>query len=250
MNAFLASVRNLHEAVTAYRAGADWIDLKEPAAGALGAVAPATVAAVSAWLREQEHKVAVSATIGDCWETPSVMPQRVHVLAGTGVSYAKIGIYAASASSDLLATIAECCRVGPAIIVVCFAEDPPAARDVKALAATGVSGVMLDTANKDGPGLPRLLASEVLEAFVEEAHRYKLICGLAGSLRRADIEGLAALEADYLGFRGALCRGAARESELSLPAAAAIRARMNEVARLSAARQTARTQPHMLTEEN
>ena len=37
------------------------------------------------------------------------------------------------------------------------------------------------------------------------AKKYSLICGLAGSLRAEDIAVLLPLEANYLGFRGALC---------------------------------------------
>ena len=42
MTLFLASVRDVAEAETALLAGADIIDLKDPAQGALGAVDPAT----------------------------------------------------------------------------------------------------------------------------------------------------------------------------------------------------------------
>src|SRR5712691_8352699 len=45
MTKFLASVRDVSEAEIALAAGADIIDLKEPARGALGAVEPAIIAA-------------------------------------------------------------------------------------------------------------------------------------------------------------------------------------------------------------
>ena len=46
MTQFLASVRDVSEAAIALAAGADIVDLKEPSRGALGAVEPATIAAV------------------------------------------------------------------------------------------------------------------------------------------------------------------------------------------------------------
>jgi (5-formylfuran-3-yl)methyl phosphate synthase len=231
MSAFLASVRDLGEAAVAYRAGADWIDLKEPSAGALGAVSPETVARVVHWLGRQPREVAVSATIGDCWETPSSMPIRVARLEAAAVGYAKIGIYAAAPSVELLETIAACCRLGPRIILVCFAEAPPGVQDIRAYANSGISGVMLDTADKGGPRLIDLMSTEALAEFVRAARRHRLLCGLAGSLEARDIEPLFRLRADYLGFRGALCRHARRESEFSHTAALDVRRRIDAASR-------------------
>ena len=227
MTEFLASVRNLEEAAIAHRAGVDWIDLKEPADGALGAVALPTIDQVVQWVGRQGRQVPVSATIGDCWDTPSLMPKRVGQLAATGVDYAKIGLYAASPTPELLATIGECSSLGPRIIVVCFAERPPGLSDIRAYAQSGIAGIMLDTANKTGPDLAGLISSEGLRAFVQAAHGQDLVCGLAGSLKVADIEKLSTLGADYLGFRGALCRNAVRESDFSFAAAIDVRARID-----------------------
>jgi (5-formylfuran-3-yl)methyl phosphate synthase len=227
MSAFLASVRDLSEASVAYRAGADWIDLKEPSAGALGAVSPQTVEQVVAWLRGREREVSISATIGDCWDTLSLMPIRVGRLAAAGVGYAKIGIYAAAPSIELLETIAACCRLGPRIILVCFAEAPPGVQDIRAYANSGISGVMLDTADKGGPGLVDLMSTEALAEFIRAAHRRGLICGLAGSLKARNIDQLSRLGPDYLGFRGALCRHARRESDFSYAAALDVRRRID-----------------------
>ncbi|MCK5667849.1 MAG: hypothetical protein KAI15_02095, partial [Gammaproteobacteria bacterium] len=197
----------------------------------LGAVSPRTVAQVIQWVRRQQRKVSISATIGDCWESPSLMPGRVARLAAAGVGYAKIGIYGASPSVELLQTITQCCRVGPAIILVCFAEEPPCAQDIRAYAPTGIGGVMLDTANKSGPNLPGLMAIEALGSFVAAAREHGLLCGLAGRLKVCDIETLLPLGPDYLGFRGALCLNTMREADFSLTAAMKIRACIDEVSK-------------------
>ena len=223
MSAFLASVRDLAEAKLAYRVGAEWIDLKEPASGALGAVAPHTVAEVVTWTAVQERHVALSATIGDCWDTLSVMPSRVETLHAVGVDHAKIGIFAACPSAELLQTIRQCCVVGVKVILVCFAEEPPDPTDINAYAACGIAGVMLDTANKTGPSLTGLLSTKELGEFVATVHRHDLICGLAGSLVLSDVDKLSALKPDYLGFRGALCSNAVRESQFSYAAAMRVR---------------------------
>ncbi|HCU90739.1 MAG TPA: hypothetical protein DGR97_12390 [Gammaproteobacteria bacterium] len=223
MTGFLASVRNLSEAMLAYRIGVDWIDLKEPSAGALGAVDQQTVASVVEWLHSQSPEVSLSATIGDCWEYPLLMPTRVKSLHEAGVEYVKIGAFAHSLSIDFVQAINHCCSIGPRIILVCFAESPPTIDDIRTLATTAVSGVMLDTARKAGPSLMGLMSIKDLAGFVTEVHRHDLICGLAGSLVIDDVCCLSRLGADYLGFRGALCRNALRESGFSEFAAARVR---------------------------
>jgi uncharacterized protein (UPF0264 family) len=69
---------------------------------------------------------------------------------------------------------------------------------------------MLDTARKDGRSLRDWQGDAQLASFVRHGRRLGLLTGLAGSLRRQDIAPLLAIAPDYLGFRGALCRGAAR----------------------------------------
>ena len=152
------------------------------------------------------------------------MPGRVETLHRSGIEYAKIGVFARAPSTDLLHVIRQCCSIGSNIILVCFAETPPSRRDIGAFAAAGISGAMLDTAGKTGQSLTGLLTTDVLAEFVTTVHRHDLICGLAGSLSINDIGRLSSLGADYLGFRGALCRNAVRESEFSEPAAARVRA--------------------------
>lgn len=202
MTALLASVRDLAEARVAVAAGVDWLDLKEPLAGALGAV-PVGVAREAA--DAFAGRLPLSATIGDCWDTPRAIPARVRALADAGVPFVKIGLFAREAPRTLLRAVERAAAAGPRLIAVCFAEAAPEPDDVALLAATGLAGVMLDTADKRGGGLRRHVAPDGLRAFVDAARSHGLLVGLAGSLRHADVAPLAALAPDYLGFRGALC---------------------------------------------
>jgi len=61
-----------------------------------------------------------------------------------------------------------------------------------------------------GKDEPDGLAADGLQGFVDAARHAGLLCGLAGSLAERDIARLAPLGPDLLGFRGALCRDAAR----------------------------------------
>ena len=72
--------------------------------------------------------------------------------------------------------------------------------------AVGI-GVSVDTADKAAGGLRVHRCDAALGQIVRRARSLGLLTGLAGSLSVADIPFLAALGPDYLGFRGALCRG-------------------------------------------
>lgn len=207
MTALLASVRSLAEARLVVAGGADWIDLKEPADGALGAVDRTTVTAVARAFGATHR---ISATIGDCWDTPDAIPARVAAMRDAGAQYVKVGAFAAEPGPKLLAALTAACALPANVIVVCFAECAPRAADLERLTATGIIGVMLDTADKDGPRLPELLLPDALSAFVRVARRLGLLSGLAGRLRADDVPALLAAAPDYLGFRSALCGGGVR----------------------------------------
>lgn len=221
MTACLASVRSLAEANLVAGVGVPWIDLKEPSAGALGAVPRAVLLEVAA---EWGGRRTLSATIGDCWEMPVEIPGRVQAVAEAGLNYAKVGLFAHRPGTSLLAALEEACRAPCGVIAVCFAEAPPTAADVDALAATGLAGLMLDTANKQGPGLCQLLAQPALQVFVSRVKARGLLCGLAGRLAPSDVPALLPLGADYLGFRGALSGGLGREATVEHAAAARVAA--------------------------
>jgi len=59
--------------------------------------------------------------------------------------------------------------------------------------------------------------------LLKQAKALKLLCGLAGSLRLEDIPKLMPYNADYLGFRGALCQGHDRVGQLNKQAVIQIR---------------------------
>ncbi len=220
MTAMLASVRNLAEANLVVEAGCDWLDLKDPQAGALGAV---TLTIAREIVQCHAGTLPISATIGDCWATPEVIPGRVAALAQLGIEYVKVGVFARDLARDLAAQLHQAVSRVPHLLAVCFAEDPPSAAQVAQLAAFGLRGVMLDTAEKSRGSLASLLAPVKIREFVAAARAHGLLVGLAGSLRRQDIPLMLTYGADYLGFRGALCAGHARESSLDLQAVREVR---------------------------
>jgi (5-formylfuran-3-yl)methyl phosphate synthase len=219
MALFLASVRDPAEAELAVLAGADVIDLKDPAEGALGAVDRGTSMAIVAAVAGRRP---VSATIGDVPMDPVRVREAVADRVTLGVDYIKIGLFPGGDPRAALAAL-EPLAQRKALVLVLFADAMPRFAAVAAAAAMGARGVMLDTWEKSAGSLRAHLDHQALSAFVADAKAHGLMVGLAGSLTRDDIAPLLALRPDLLGFRGALCQGP-RDAALDRGACAAIRA--------------------------
>ncbi len=221
MTKMLASVTSVSEAIMALEGGADIIDLKDPSRGALGALEPAIARDVVGAIGTMGI---TSATVGDF---PAMVPAEVvasaHRTAELGVSYVKVGFWGTSKDAACANALSPLCAA-TRMVAVLFADlpyyDP---KLVDTLYQTGFTGVMLDTAKKDGAPL-RLLKSEIeLALFVRRVQGLGMLVGLAGKLRLSDVAPLLTLEPDYLGFRGALCTAGARTSQLDPQALATIR---------------------------
>jgi len=223
MTRLLASVRNLEESRLALAGGADIVDLKEPARGALGAVTPSVAQEV---VRETGGRCPVSATVGDLPMRPEVLVPAVRQMGDTGVNFVKIGLFASGDSRKCireLASLAHRLR----LVAVLFADRDPDLMLLTPLRDAGFAGVMLDTVGKDGRGLRDWMAEEGLSRFVASAHGLGLLAGLAGSLRASDIPALLPCAPDYLGFRGALCPGGNRGGSLDPWALRDLRSRIS-----------------------
>lgn len=208
----LASVTSLREAALALQWGADIIDLKNPSEGALGAL---PLAAVSAIVKFVAGRKPVSATVGDLTAMePMALRQAVTSMAATGVDYVKAGFFPGRNLTACVEALSRPARDGAAIVAVLFADSGVKHGLLGELALHGFTGVMLDTAVKDGRSLRDHLRIEEIRAFVQEAKARGLLTGLAGSLSEKDIPHLLPLRPDYLGFRGGLCRGGQREQQL------------------------------------
>ncbi|TAL50050.1 MAG: hypothetical protein EPN89_05360 [Methylovulum sp.] len=220
MTGMLASVNSVDEALLVLAAQVDIIDLKQPAAGALGALETAVVTEIVGHCR---GLCPVSATIGDLPMHPERVFNAVKTMAETGVDYIKIGFFQ---DGDTLATIeklAVLARNNLALIAVLFADQQPDFALVDALKNAGFKGVMLDTMDKASGSLTKVMPQADIARFVGLVKEQQLICGLAGSLRLEDIAGLLPCQPDYLGFRGALCARHERTGQLNQAAVVQIK---------------------------
>lgn len=220
MTLMLASVRDRSEAEIVLQAGADIIDLKDPARGALGAADIRHIADVVGFVA---GKKPVSAACGEFSGDPATLRAKVGEIAAAGVDFLKIGFLPSApiaAGVEALADIAGRKK----LIAVLFADHRYNENVIASFAEADFYGVMLDTDDKSKGRLLNHMSPDQVSDFVAEAHRHGLMVGLAGSLEAPDIPRLLPGKPDYLGFRGALCAGLSRNADIDSEATAKIRA--------------------------
>jgi uncharacterized protein (UPF0264 family) len=140
-----------------------------------------------------------------------------------GVDFIKAGFFGTVRDEACMRALAPV-AVHHRLVAVLFADLPVDLGVVEVARQVGFAGVMFDTAKKEGPGLRGLKTEQELREFLLLAREHGLIAGLAGKLRLADIAPLLQLQPDYLGFRGALCKQAARTGIFDANALDAVRA--------------------------
>jgi dihydroneopterin aldolase len=210
MSRFLASVRDEHEAVAALAGGADVIDFKDPANGALGAAAPK---AIERGIAKLAGRALTSATAGDWPLEAGALVQAGRRIGAIGVDYVKLGFLPGEALLECIAELRAVAREHR-LVAVFFADRGVPLAALERLRDAGFAGAMLDTYDKGTGGLRRHLGDAELARFVRAARRAGLMTGLAGSLTLDDVPPLVRVGPDLLGFRGALC-AAGRTSALS-----------------------------------
>ena len=219
----LVSVMDAAEAVLAVDAGADIVDLKDPAEGSLGAPRPDTILRVR---RALPDHVPVSVAIGDLPHLPGTAALAARGAAECGAAFVKVGLWGSSTESDAVALLravreAVADRPGVAVIAGAYADAErmpsrplPPRLIARVAAAAGVAGCLVDTGVKDGRGLLRWLAPEAIARIADEARAAGLLFAVAGSLAADDIAAVRALGPDIVGVRSAACRDGRRDGAL------------------------------------
>lgn len=211
----LVSVRDSGEVDAALEGGADIIDAKEPAHGALGAVTLDRLRAIdervpddvslSVALGEARSDVAVAATI-------TALPLRRR----DAPVYLKLGLSpgtAADLRSFLGSAVQAAARhpVRPHVIAVEYADweprlfSPTQVRE--AASAAGATGILVDTATKDGRTLFAWWSEGALRAWIDGTHASGLSVAVAGSLGAGELARVAGFGPEVVGVRGAACAG-------------------------------------------
>jgi (5-formylfuran-3-yl)methyl phosphate synthase len=219
MTRLLVSVRDAIEARIALDAGADLIDLKEPARGPLGAVDAAVAADC---LRIVDGRVRVSLALGELLDFDATKGSSTP----RGAAFVKLGLAGCAECADWpgrwVAARARFAAGADAVAVVyadwraAAAPTPEEVLDqVSATERTGGLGldcracraVLVDTFDKAGGGLLEQWTLDELSRFARRVRQTGMLLVLAGSLDHKSIEKLLPLDPDYVGVRGAACVG-------------------------------------------
>jgi (5-formylfuran-3-yl)methyl phosphate synthase len=199
------SVRTVDEALQAAAAGADFIDLKEPREGALGALPVHEIERIVAALRTRFPGLPVSATTGDFDDDRGAdILAAVERVARCGVDYVKVGIVRGSAAAALVEQLA---RSGRPVVPVLLCDGGLDVAAMHAACRGPFPALMADTRDKAAGGLFDCVATATLAWMLETARAHGKLAGLSGALRMSHAAQLAALAPDFAGFRGAVCRG-------------------------------------------
>jgi uncharacterized protein (UPF0264 family) len=242
----LVSVLDAEEAFDALSGGADVIDAKNPHAGPLGAVSLDVFHAIrsavggrrviSAALDEAtdelvvEQRAAAFVEAGASFVKVGVGrtsgAERMAALAAAavrGAESARHGQHAGRKQNP-----AE--RLGPSsrrggspaqlidsekiagVVLVGYADVTPLSATgagllIETASRAGAAGVLLDTENKQGPGLRSLVDEAALARWIAIAHASRLFVAVAGRLTADDLAFARDAGADIAGVRGAACTG-------------------------------------------
>lgn len=202
MTQLLISVTSINEAKIALENGADIIDMKDPSAGALGALPIADIASIVTFVNK---KKLTSATIGDQPMQPDLLVQRVAEVAKTNVDFIKIGFFETSDYQPCLDALQRAKQTGIKLIAVLFAEYTYPSNIIVTIKNAGFIGVMVDTAIKNGLTLMDYHSESHIKNLSQNVLEIDLSFGLAGSLKIQHIETLQKFNATYMGFRGGVC---------------------------------------------
>jgi (5-formylfuran-3-yl)methyl phosphate synthase len=203
----LVSVRNAAEAAAAVAGGADIVDAKEPSNGALGPVSAAALASIASAVA---GAAPVSAALGEICRDD--IAGGVNAATRAHAAFVKIGFAGMrgrlDAAADLLSAAVSTSAAG--LVLVAYADydkiGAPSPDEVIALAEhSGAAGVLLDTCDKCGPRLTRLMTSGSLRTFVARARAAGRTVAVAGSLAIEDLENVHDAGAEIAGVRGAAC---------------------------------------------
>ncbi len=212
MTQILISVTSIAEAQLALDCGADIIDLKDPSAGALGALPLSLIKEIVGHINGRKL---VSATIGDLPMDAETIVKRVTLLAETQVDYIKIGFFEAEDFNECLAGLKLVTQNGIKLIAVLFAEYDYPESLFELIKEAGFIGIMLDTAKKNGQTFFDYYSVQQRKEFANKILSLDLTFGLAGSLKLENLVMAKQFNPSYIGFRGGVCDDNKRQLALS-----------------------------------
>jgi uncharacterized protein (UPF0264 family) len=209
----LVSAASAADAAAALDGGASFIDAKNPEAGPLGPVPLDVFHAIVAAVAGRQP---VTAALGD-GQLEAAVEADARAFAAAGATLVKMGfagvrnLTRARALADAAVRGARQGHAAAGVVLVAYADAPGDAVSPAALlevaSSAGAAGVLLDTADKGGPGLTALVSLAWLTEWVSRAHARSLTAALAGRVCADDLTIVRRSGADVVGVRGAACDG-------------------------------------------
>lgn len=230
----LVSIRNAYEARLARTAGVDWIDLKNPDGGSLGAADELTSVSVAEELRRFSGPIhsagcVRSAAVGELRDSPLATARYL----AQHFSLLKVGLSGMRERADWSTALVDFSKqlqaFGANLVPViyadhelCLAPRPDQIIEVseqcteqlssansstrrKSLTGAAPRYLLVDTYTKDGRGLLDWLGVPELEAIIARAAQAGRQVVLAGSLAQHDLPKLWNLSVAAIAVRGAVC---------------------------------------------
>lgn len=209
----LISVRDAEEARIASAAGADIIDVKEPRKGSLGRASAGILQEIAKSIPQNQP---LSIALGEWYEPAMTTPLPI------STRWAKVGWAhgVQAAAVDWLHRVRD---AKPAqLIGVVYADHvrvqaPPFETILSWMRLTPQpsSGILIDTAMKDGRGLLHWCTLQQLRQYQKQCHRQGLFLALAGSLDHRSIVAIKRyMKPDIIAVRGAACVGQRRQARI------------------------------------
>jgi uncharacterized protein (UPF0264 family) len=204
----LVSVQNCEEAKLARKVGVDWIDLKNPAGGPLGAPH------LDMALRVSQSLSGFSNTSVAAGELVVHGTEELVTHLSQWFPYIKVGLSHCADNGcwqmQLISLSRSAERFGAKIIPVIYADylecQAPPPCDVLQLAdRLSAPYVLIDTYHKDGRRLLDCTTLDALQEHLAQCERIGCRLVLAGSLALSDLPQLSRLPVEAIGVRGAVC---------------------------------------------
>jgi len=240
------SVRNPDEALVAVRGGADIIDVKEPANGALGRASFSVIRSIAETLAAHSASV-TSFSIGGCGDAAPGIAISVALgevrewlncaaskdndersfLGAVRPQYLKLGLAGlcpggetSSAWTDSWKRIRDQFSGHHSWVAVAYADhvrsDSPCVEDVcSAAAKSGCRVLLIDTFEKDGSNLLDFLTASQLGRIKSRTSDAGMQLALAGRITERQLPILLPLEPEIIAVRGAVCEAGFRTAAIS-----------------------------------
>jgi uncharacterized protein (UPF0264 family) len=245
------SVRNLTEARSALRGGADIIDIKEPFRGSLGRADAQVIRQIVGEFSDASSAPPLSAALGEVMDASET--DQMHLPGG--LSLAKLGLSGLGRQANWAAKwldVRQACEdvsaaTAPRWVAVAYADAeaagaPPVEEVLEAASRTRCAGLLIDTFHKNEGRLLDLISLPVLTAMATAARQHGLFFAVAGQIQTDDVALIQPVRPDIIAVRSAACEKGDRQAAICPRKIQEVKAAIRE----SQTELTSRTHPRSL----